>query len=155
MSSAVDLVLVPVWAVRDRHAIVRWLPGAPHLGPSESHLVGCRGEIIVDRATCMVLVDGQEVILNTSAFLFLESLLASDGEPHTMAELAHMLWGDAERTQSSSLRAIAHDVRRALGRHAAHVRCVRTVGYRWDNDGTVCSEPESVQESEHAARAAG
>ena len=136
MGGQPNLVLVPAWAVRDRHAILRWVqsharPGASvELEPAPI-LEGCAGAVVLDRSECSVVVDGIHVDMHLPSFLFLEALLVSDGEAQHAEDLARMLWGDVAKARSSTLRAVVHDVRRALGRHAAHIRSVRCVGYQW------------------------
>jgi len=141
VSAARDLVLVPAWAVRDRQAILQWIAVSLDQGEPGGTLSACGGDVMLDRSACTLTVDGSDSHLHASAFLLLELLLLSAGQPQRAEELAKMLWGDEAKSRSSNLRVVAHEVRRALGRHGANVRSVRGVGYAWVPTRDGCDSP--------------
>jgi len=134
-----ELVLVPLWAVRDRRAVVAGL--ADLLRADGFDGTGSRHVLVVDRAACEVRIGDRPVSLSLREFLVLEALLLRRGRTLHSGELLRIL--DSVITErggqatSWTLRHCISTLRAHLGPvFAQHVVSEHRRGYTWRDDAT-------------------
>ena len=134
-----DLVLVPLWAVRDRTAVVAGV--AEVITASGYDQDGRTHELRLDRSTCDVRIDDHQAHLSLREFLILEALLHRRGRTLTPGELVRIL--DSVLSERGShatpwtLRHCISTLRSNLGPvFAEHVVSEHRRGYIWRDDAT-------------------
>jgi DNA-binding winged helix-turn-helix (wHTH) protein len=88
------------------------------------------GAFEADISRSSLLENGTRVPLQEKPFLFLATLLQSEGHVVTRDELSRRLWPDTHVQVDQGLNAAARKVRKALGDDAANPKYVETLGSR-------------------------
>lgn len=134
-----ELVLVPLWAVRDRTAVVAGLTEILDAVGFDQR--GSRHELRLDQAVCEVRIDGQPIPLSMREFLVLEALLHQRGRTMRSDDLIRILDSVlSERgahATSWTLRHCISSLRAHLGPvFGEHVVSEHRRGYFWRDDAT-------------------
>lgn len=134
-----ELVLVPLWAVRDRTAVVAGSIDVLEASGFDHH--GARHELRLDRASCDVSIDGERARLSIREFLVLESLLHHRGRTLHPDDLMRIL--DSVLTERGghatpwTLRHCISALRSHLGPvFGEHIVSEHRRGYFWRDDAT-------------------
>ena len=85
----------------------------------------------VDRATRMVLVDGEEVELTYREFELLDYLSSAPGRVYNRRQLLAAVWDRYTDEGARTVDVHVLRLRRKLGRHADRIVTVRNVGYKY------------------------
>lgn len=87
--------------------------------------------LTVDRATRMVLVDGEEVELTYREFELLDYLSSAPGRVYNRRQLLAAVWDRYSDEGARTVDVHVLRLRRKLGRHADRIVTVRNVGYKY------------------------
>ncbi len=133
------LVLVPLWAVRDRRAVVAGPTDILEAVGYDAH--GVRHVLLLDRGTCEVRINGTASPFGLREFLVLEALIQERGRTLRSHDLLRIL--DSVLTERGghatpwTLRHCISSLRAHLGPvFAEHVVSEHRRGYVWRDDAT-------------------
>ncbi|MEW9533440.1 winged helix-turn-helix domain-containing protein [Microbispora sp. NPDC049125] len=123
---------------RDRQAAqpVRRSSGdaARRSGAAERVLAGQAGrgeDLVVDRASRVVRVDGREIDLTFREFELLDYLCSAPGRVYNRRQLLAAVWDRYSEEGGRTVDVHVLRLRRKLGRHAGKIVTVRNVGYKY------------------------
>ena len=133
------LVLVPLWAVRDRRAVVAGKTDILKAEGFDSR--GVRHVLHLDRSSCEVHINGKASPLGLREFLVLEALLQERGRTLRSGDLLRILDSVLSerggRATPWTLRHCISSLRAQLGQvFGAHVVSEHRRGYFWRDDAT-------------------
>src|SRR5690606_5720167 len=109
----------------------RAVPAAPAGGAAGRPPVREGDDLVVDRASRVGRVDGEEISLTYREFELLDYLRSSPGRVYNRRQLLAAVW---DRYTDQGVRTVDVHVlrlRRKLGRHANRIVTVRNVGYKY------------------------
>jgi DNA-binding response OmpR family regulator len=134
-----DDYLVKPFSFAELEARVRAVLRRGQVTPDSLRL--CHGELIVDRSTRTVILNGEVVVMTRKEFDLLAFLAASPDRVFTREDLLERVWGSTEQWQGRST--VTEHIRRIRlkmdgdGNSAQWITTVRGMGYRFGSPRTV------------------
>ena len=127
-----ELVVVPIWAVRNRDVILGGPPPDVELVLPARPCRGSRSSLVLLRSQLAAELDGVRLKLLAQEYFVLEHLALRPGDACEAAQLAAVMSGSKTEVPSSRVREAVHHIRRVLDDPAG--RWLQTLpqrGYAW------------------------
>lgn len=92
-------------------------------------------DLVLDFTSKSATIDGTNIDLNLKEFSVLEILLENQDINLLRERILDYVWGyDLYEVNDNTLTVTIKRLRSKLGRYGKHIKTVRGIGYRWDND---------------------